>query len=170
MRGALRQAVERWLALERSADDAGSEQALAAVVARLPVVHMPPGFARAVLARAGLAPAQPALAVRLAVASGIGLCAVAVMLLPSWFAGGAALLGDGGMLELVAGALVGLLRRLGEGIAVWKMLADVGRIVSSALDSPQMLAAVAFCSLISLGAFRVLSSLLAGEPSYARSR
>lgn len=176
---ALERALTRWLALERAGRGAAAEEALARVFSRLPLPAVPAGFADRVLARAARTlpvlarrPAQLALPARLAVAVCLALAGTSVLLLvPGALALAGELAGLLRPLELALGLLTGLAQRVGEGLAAWRALSEVGRLLSEIVASPPVLAALTAGLVASVGAFRLLQKMILPERSsrYAAS-
>ena len=168
----LHRSAKRWLELEQLGQVDGADMALRQVFCRLPLAPLSSDFARRVLARAGILahrtpwsrwqadwglPAALGLAVLLA-------GAVAVLLPGAFYVTLESIKGQTPM-EIAVAASVGLLKRIGEGLAVWRILADVGRIFSGILEKPSVYAALVASALLSIAAFRALYGLMTSDRS-----
>lgn len=174
----LQKSVRHWLHEERLGRQEGAEAGLRYVFAQLPLPGPAPGFADRVLARVGLTP-EPRLlgtlstawAWRLALALCLVLVTITVLLTPGFvYVVFGSLKGDS-LAQIGTAALVGFLRRFGEGLAVWQAFSEAGRILASTLNTPFVYAALIIGSLFSIGAFRVLHGLMISDrgTNYATS-
>ncbi len=162
----LHRALRSWMRLELRGREERAEEALRRVFLSLPDLPLPAGLADRILARAGLSPAPaavPSLGLRLAVALGLLLVGLSVAVLPETLTTAAGLLQAVSWTEVALAALVGLAQRVGEGVAVWRALSDVGAIVAEALSSRTVIAVLTSSALLSAGAFRMLYGLMMQE-------
>lgn len=168
----LRSAVRKWLESERSGREEDADKALFQVFARLPEAPLPAGFADRVLARAGVAPLPqrarltfPAWALRGLVLVCLLLAGMSALLLPTLLPALAGLFHPRLVLEVGLEALVGLLQRLGAGLAYWRAMSQVGGVFSSLVTTPPLFTALVTGILLSIGAFRLLHGLMVSERS-----
>jgi len=168
----LKKAVASWLRYERLDQSEAAEKALHAAFSRLPLAPVPAQFAEAVFARLGLSDtplpvrvAIPAWSLRLAVGLSLLLGGISMLLLPGILASVGTLFSWLDPLALGTGALTALSQWVGEGLAVWKALAQAGNMLGSALSSPWILATLAVGAAMSIGAFRLLYELMMAERS-----
>ncbi len=162
----LQRAFRSWMRLEMRGREERAEKALRRVFLSLPELPLPAGLAERILARAGIPPAVaavPSLGLRLAVALGLLLLGLSFVLLPGTLATVAGLLAAVSWTEVALAGLVGLVQRVGEGLAVWRALSDVGGILAEALYSPKVLAVLTCSALLSAAAFRMLYGLMMQE-------
>jgi hypothetical protein len=164
-----KRALERWLHHERSGDDVHAERALSRLLAGLPPVAVPAGFAERVLRAGGFGVRgrRP----RLGVPAWVWQTAFGVWLVSSFLVAAGAI----GFASDVARSrqIVGLgsrvlveLSRFGAELAtavgaLWR----AGQAVANVLSGPTMLALVVVCALSSLVSLRALASLMASERS-----
>jgi hypothetical protein len=164
-------ALERWLAAERSGLDDDAEAALAELLVELPQPVPPAGFAERVLARTlpspyGRRQGRRAWGRRAA----LGLAAAAAVLLslsPFWLpavaAAISALLGAASIAGLVQGGFHALVAA-GEGLAGLAALANklllLARAVAEPLATPPMAALTGACLLVSALSMRLLYDLI----------
>lgn len=158
-----RTAIERWLlAGAPEALDPELESAWAGLLAELPDEAPSTAFTSQVMLRvAGLRAPHAARdlprRLRLALVACFGLIAVSALLMP-------ALLLDvplqlSGLVDALLIAVKGGLVWAASGIAVWRILAEVGRTASVVLATPQATAFVASFALLAAGALRLLVEL-----------
>jgi hypothetical protein len=169
MRPNAHDALNRWLAAERDEGSEAADAALREMFEALPLLAPAAGFADRVFARVGLQPVKrdvfASLGLRLVLAASlIALSLGAIWLPPALRAlGGLVSLSDvvGLGVRGVADAslALALFLRLGE----W--LFSLGRALSGLLRSPQTMAALAACLLVSSLAFRFLRDQIFGERS-----
>ena len=164
----LRKAFKTWMVLEEHGRGDQAEEALRRVFLSLPELPLPAGFVDRILLRGGLARAAstiPSPAQRLLIAVCLLLAGVSVTLLPGFLTIAADLLPAISWIGVGMAALIGLAERLGESLAVWRTLSDVGEIVATALESQMVIAVLTSSALLSAGALRLLYSLMIQERS-----
>jgi hypothetical protein len=159
--------LTRWLDAESRGEEAAAEAAFARVFAALPRSGAPAGFADRVMARTALrmtemagAAVERAWPLERAALWLLAVCAAALSLLPRWLPG----LWDRLAPETWIGGLATLLVRAAHAVAallqLWEGIAKVARWVALAAGSPQVLAAVALCTLLAATAGRLLLGVL----------
>ncbi|HXT51740.1 MAG TPA: hypothetical protein VN811_11895 [Thermoanaerobaculia bacterium] len=155
--------LTRWLDAESRGEEATAEAAFARVFAALPRPTAPAGFADRVMLRtaqmAGAA-VERAWPLEKAALWLLAVCAAALGLLPRWLPGVWNSLAP----ETWVGGLATLLVRVAHAVAallpLWEGFAKVARWVALAAGSPQVLAAVALCTLLAATAGRLLLGVL----------
>jgi hypothetical protein len=157
--------LERWLRYERAGDDVRAEQAFRRLLAGLPPVEVPAGFAERVL-RAGGVRAR-----RIGVPSWVWQSAFGVWSVSSFVVAAAAggfavdLARSPEVVGLGSRALVGLSRFGAEMATALGALWRAGQAVAEVVSGPTMLAIVVVCALSSLASLRALASVMASERS-----
>jgi hypothetical protein len=173
MRRSHQNALDRWLAAER--DDRGeeAEAALFELLAALPSIAPPAGFADRVLARAGVQAARrdpfASRWVRLTVALSLLATGVGVLSLPSTLEVLRVLAGIWSLGELVQGgvqALAAASQWLAAALQLWDLLLTVGRALIQPLRLPQTTAMLTLCLLVASLAFRFLRDQITGERTW----
>lgn len=158
----------RWLAAERRGASAAAEQALAALLARLPEARPRPGFADRVLAAAGLAAApalRPALVWpgRALVAACLLVTAVAVAYLPAL----AVLITDqvtvAGMVSFLVSTFTRAIDYLALAIAIGEILATLYEALLRVVLSPPVAFAWLGALVFSTWTLRWLVQLLSPQ-------
>lgn len=156
----LEQLVTLWLRSERAGEDGAAQQALSRLLRAVPYPVPSPGFSARILARLG----RPTVLEQF-LARPWGRALVAACLLSAAVAlAGApeAVLALVRMLDLAALVNVGVelttaLTAVFEfGLAVWRVLADVGRALALALSAPAIVWPLLGSALLALLALRVL--------------
>lgn len=151
----------RWLDAEARGEEAAAERAFAELFASLPRPAAPAGFADRLMARMVTGElARPAWPLERAALWLLAVCAAAIYLVPRWLPEIWGYVAPerwfGGLASLLVRAAhaVAALLPLGEGIV------RVARWVALAAGSPQVLAAVALCTLLAATAGRLLMGVL----------
>jgi hypothetical protein len=163
--------LTRWLAAEGEDRPDEAEEALFELMAALPPLSPPAGFADRVLARAAVA--VPARAGRSARWTrwvvGLGLLATALSLVfvPGTLAVVAGLWSFAELFEAGVRTVVDVSLLLTSLLQVGRTVFAVGEALSLALARPGMAALVVVCLLISAAALRFLRDLIARDRSWA---
>jgi hypothetical protein len=162
----LEQAVRDWLRSEERGSEQEAEEAFLRVFASLPIPEPSAIWMERTLTRIGLAP-EPATATswayKIAVGLSLALASLALALVPSALATVARTVTLASLVDWAAGLIVIVIQRLAQGITIWGVLARVGEGVAAAMASPPALASLLLALIVSFGAIRALSGLLALE-------
>lgn len=166
--------LTRWLAAEsedRPDADAAAEEALFELMAALPTLAPPAGFADRVLARAAVAaPARvrrSAFWTRWAVGLGLLATALSLVFVPGTLAAVAGLWSFAELFEAGVRSLVDVSLWLTSALQIGQTVFAVGEALSLSLARPGMAALVVVCLLISAAALRFLRDLVARDRSWA---
>jgi hypothetical protein len=163
-------AWNRFLEAEEAGRDDAAEQALGELLRALPERRPRPGFASRVMARVAVRQergwawlARPA--ARAAVAAAAVAAALASALLLPLVGPLARLIGPGGAVELLTGAIAGLASRFAAGLAAWAPVATATRALGLALLDPDMIALLAVQLLVATLALRGLVRIASAQRS-----
>lgn len=160
--------IDPWLAAERAGDEARAESAFAAVMARLPRLAPPAGFADRVLAAVPFVARSAAPAAwgwRWAVAAALALTGVAAWLLPAlrWLPFEMPRFTD--VVKAWAVATGSVMAWVEVGLALWASLLQFGGWVAVAIETPEIAAALAGSAAVGAVALYTLNHLLSLERS-----
>jgi hypothetical protein len=164
--------LNRWLAAERDDRSDEAEAALHALLATLPPVGPPAGFADRVLLRAGLAavPAPRSLFASLWMRALLVCCfaalGISVLWLPQTVHAFAGLVSLSDLVRVATGSVIEACRWLGSFLGVWELLLTVGRALGAPLRTPAVAYAMVLCLLVSTVAFRFLRHLITRDRSW----
>ena len=168
----LKKTVFDWLRLEAAGREEQAENALRRAFSLMPAETVPAGFSSRVLAQLGLRVApvpdpmwRPNWVLRWVLCSCLLLGAWLAWFLPEIFPSLLTLANPSRIAEFGIGTFTAAVQRFGEGLIVWRVLADTSAKLVSALTSPQSLAILAFGALLSTLALRTLHGLIASERS-----
>jgi len=168
----LKKAVFDWLQLQNEGREHQAEEALQKAFSLMPSEVIPSGFSSRVLAQLGIGVVpvpdpiwRPNWVLRFALCSCLLLGAWFAWILPGIFPSILALANLSTIAGVGVGTMVAAAQRFGEGLVVWRALADISSTLMLALTSPQSLAVLAFGALVSILAFRTLHGLIASERS-----
>ncbi len=168
----LKKAVFSWLRLQSEGRDDQAEAALQKAFSLMPVESVPAGFSSRVLAQLGIRVTpvpepiwRPNWVLRWVLCSCLLLGSWITWILPEIFPSILALANPMKIADVGVGTMVAALQRLGEGLVVWRVLADMSTKLTLALTSPQSIAVLAMGALMSTLAFRALHGLIASERS-----
>ncbi len=169
--------TQNWLEVERraadAADDAGAnaaaETALARVFRALPMPIPSAALASRTLAQLGLATSatpRPHWAYRWAVSMALALSGLATALYaPALLSSLNLRIGANWIVNVGAGFLAALFRRLAAGYTFWEVVARAGATAAEVMATPQTLGLMLATVLFGLATFRVLAGLVAFEGS-----
>jgi hypothetical protein len=168
----LRKAIFDWLRLQNEGREHQAEEALQKAFSLMPIEAVPAGFSSRILAHLGIGAIpvsepvwRPHWVLRSVLCSCLLLGAWFAWILPEMFPSILALVNPSKIAEVGVGTMVAAAQRFGEGLVVWRVLADISSSLTSALTSPQSLAMLAFGALLSILAFRTLHGLIDAERS-----
>jgi hypothetical protein len=170
MRPSHQNALDRWLAAERSDRPEAAETALFALFEALPLVAPPAGFADRVLVRAGIKAARRDLFASRVARLVLALCLVATSLgalwLPPTLRVLAGLWSFGDLVQGGVQTLIGATQWLASVLRLWDLLLSIGRALTQPLTLPQVTAALVVCLLASSLGFRFLRDQITGERNW----
>ena len=168
----LRKVVFDWLRLQNEGREHQAEKALQKAFSLMPIEAVPDGFSSRVLAHLGIGAIpvsdpvwRPNWVLRSVLCSCLLLGAWIAWILPEILPSILALVNPSKIAEVGVGTMVTAVQRFGEGLVVWRVLADISSTLTAALTSPQSLAMLAFGALLSVLAFRTLQGLIDSERS-----
>lgn len=168
----LKKAIFSWLRLQHEGRDDQAEAALQKAFSLMPPESVPAGFSGRVLAQLGIGVTpvfqkiwRPNRVLRWVLCSCLLLGAWTAWILPEIFPSILTFANLTRPVEMGVGTMAAAAQRLGEGLVVWRVLADVSAKLVSALTSPQSIVVLALGALMSTLAFRALHGLIASERS-----
>lgn len=175
MRHSHQDALDRWLAAERTDQDQEAEAALLELFESLPGVAMaapPAGFADRVLVRAGLrtAAARADLFAWRPLRIVLALCLVATGLgalwLPPVLGALAGLWSFSGLVRGTVWAMAEAAHGMATVVRYWDLVVPIGRALAQPLSVPPVMAILVGALLVSSLAFRFLRDQLTGERNW----
>lgn len=175
----LKNATQSWLKVERRAGgetDEAAERALARVFRALPMPTPSSALANRTLARLGLSPLAPRAASRVlrrphwayrwAVALSLSLSGLATVLYAPALLSSLSLKGSANwIVDVGAGFLATVSRRLAAGYTLWDVIARAGATAAEIMATPQVFGMMLATVLFGLATLRVLAGLVAVERS-----
>jgi hypothetical protein len=162
----LEKAVRYWLRSEERGSEREAEQAFLRVFELLPIPEPGTMWMERTLTRIGLVPRPvnaASWAYKTAVGLSLALASLAMALVPSALTTIARTVSLASLVDWGAGLIVIVIQRLAQGVTIWGILARVGEGVAAAMASPTALASLLLALIVSFGAIRALSGLLALE-------
>lgn len=168
----LKKAIESWLKRERSGSEEAAERALARVFRILPMPSPSAALTGRTLARLGLGSARssarvrPHWAYRWAIAMALALSGLATALYTPALLASVSLKGGANWgVDVAAGFLAAVSRRLAAGYTLWEVIARAGATAAEVVETPQVLGLTLATVLFGLATLRVLAGLVAVERS-----
>ena len=157
-----------WIAAERRGDVDQAERSLRRLFSVLPTPAPGSDLVMATLEQLGVRVGRrvrtvPGRLFKLLVSACLAIAGAALLLAPSVVGPPLRAINPAWVVELWTSALIAVSQRLAGGMAVWRVMSDVGDMVAAALASPATMAALAIVLVMSLVTFRALMELVAFE-------
>ena len=159
-------AIGSWLTSERDGADSSAEKHLRHAFTLLTPPAPSAEFVESTMRRLGVeyqAAARPGSVYKVIVSACLTAAGVALILVPSAVMPWISSLRPALIVQSWTSVLVGLSQRLASGLAVWKVLAEVGETVALALASPIAITALTAAFAVSFATFRALTGLVSFE-------
>lgn len=170
MRSPRHDILDRWLQAERDDRAEEAETALLALMAGLPLLVPPAGFADRVLARAGLASARRSVFASFWMRGVLTACLLAIGVSSLWLPQALhALAGRWSVADFFrvwTASVVGVCRWMGSLVGLWEFVLTIGRALAAPLETPAVALAMVSCLLVSMVAFRFLRNLITQDRSW----